>query len=189
MQLAMIRKLVMSKRILGEGKVVWTNFFLMLVKDYLGKDWKLYAALMDLEKVYDRDDREALWHALNICGVGGQLMEGMKAFYREANVCVKIDGELDNFEIGVGVRQGCVILPWLFNIFMDGCMREMKAKVGNIGARQAELSHLVSCCHSAVDTMLLAESEMELQRVVEKFHRVCSRTKLRVNAEKSKEKL
>ncbi len=28
----------------------------------------------------------------------------------------------------------CVMSPWLFNIFMDGCMREVKAKVGKIGA-------------------------------------------------------
>ncbi len=66
-------------------------------------------------------DREALWNVLKICGVGGQLMEGMKAFYREANACVKVDGKLD-FEIGVGIRQGCVMLPRLFNIFMDGCI-------------------------------------------------------------------
>ncbi len=29
----------------------------------------------------------------------------------------------------VGVRQGCVMSPWLFNVFMDGCMRKMKCKV------------------------------------------------------------
>ena len=28
-----------------------------------------------------------------------------------------------SFPIRVGVRQGCVMLPWLFNIVMDGCMR------------------------------------------------------------------
>lgn len=33
------------------------------------------------------------------------------------------------------MRQGCVMSPWLFNVFMDGCMREMKARIGNIGAR------------------------------------------------------
>ncbi len=35
----------------------------------------------------------------------------------------------------VGVRQGCVMSPWLFNVFMDGCMREMKCKVVNAGAK------------------------------------------------------
>ena len=51
------------------------------------------------------------------------------------NACVKVAGELsDCFAVGVGVRQGCVMSLWLFNIFMDGCMREMKAKVGKAGA-------------------------------------------------------
>ncbi len=39
---------------------------------------------------------------------------------------------------------------------------------------------------SADGTVLLAESERELQRVVDQFHSVCSRRKLRVNAGKSK---
>ncbi len=53
---------------------------------YLGKDKKLYVAFMDLEKAYDRVDREAL---LYIYGVGGQLLKGIQAFYREADACVK----------------------------------------------------------------------------------------------------
>ncbi len=65
---------------------------------------------MDLEKAYDRVDRNALLNVLKIYGVGGQLMEGIKAFYREANTCVKVDGELsDIFAIGVGVGHGCVV--------------------------------------------------------------------------------
>ncbi len=55
------------------------------VERYLGKDKKLYAAFMDLEKAYDRADREALWKVIRICGVAGQLLKGIQAFYREAN--------------------------------------------------------------------------------------------------------
>ncbi len=40
-----------------------------------------------------------------------------------------------SFKVEVGVRQGWVMLPWLFNIFMNGCMRKMKAKVRNKGAK------------------------------------------------------
>ena len=90
--------------------------------------------------------------------------------------------------IGVGVRQGCVMSPWLFNIFMDGCIREMKAKVGNVGARLKVngVGWSVVTCLFADDTVLLAESERELQRVVDEFYSVCVRRKLRVNGGKSK---
>ncbi len=62
------------------------------MEGYLGKDKKLYATIMDLEKAYDRDDREALWNVLRIYGVGGQLLKAIQAFYREANACVRVGG-------------------------------------------------------------------------------------------------
>ncbi len=75
-------------------------------------------------------------------------MEGIKAFYRKKNACVKVELS-DSFAIKVRMRQGCVMLPWLFNIFMDGCMREMKAKEGkNRCKTEAERSGLVSHCFS-----------------------------------------
>ncbi len=84
----------------------------MLVEEYLNKNMNLYAAFMDLEIAYDRVDREALWNDLKVYSVGGQLREGIKAFYRKANAYVKVDGELsDSFTIGMGVRQGCVMSP------------------------------------------------------------------------------
>ncbi len=82
---------------------------------------------------------------LKIYGVGGQLLKGIQAFYREANTCARVGGEFsENFEVEVGVRQGCVMSPWLFNIFMDGFMREMKCKVVNMGAK-LRLNGVVCC--------------------------------------------
>ncbi len=116
-------------------------------------------------------------------------MEGIKAFYREANACVKVDGDRsDSFAVGVGVRQGCVMSPWLFNIFMDGSMKEVIAKVGkaDAGLKLNGVDWSVTAFLFADDTVLLAESEKVIQRVVDQFHSVCSRRKLRVNAGKSK---
>ncbi len=68
--------------------------------------------------------------------MGGKLLSAIMSFYKEASSCVKISGETsEHFEIKVGVRQGCVMLPWLFNIYMDGVMREVKGKVGEVGVR------------------------------------------------------
>ncbi len=72
----------------------------------MGKDKKLYAAFMDLEKTYDRVNREALWSVLQIYDVGGQLLKGIQAFYREANACVRVGGEFsDSFALEVGVNN------------------------------------------------------------------------------------
>ena len=48
--------------------------------------------------------------------LGGLLWGVVKVFYREASVCVRVDGEVsETFSIGVGLRQGCVMSSWLFN--------------------------------------------------------------------------
>ncbi len=69
-------------------------------------------------------------------GVGGKLLEGVRSFYDNAIAFVRMNGELsESFSVEVGVRQGCVMSPWLFNIYMDGCIREMKVRVQDLGAR------------------------------------------------------
>ena len=134
-----------------------------MAEKYVSKGRKIYDAFMDLEKAYDRVDREGLWEVLRIYGVGGQLLNGMKAFYERVSACVKVDGETrESFEIKIGVRQGCVMSPWLFNIYMDGVVREMKAKIRQrkgakiqwVGKRWWMVASLF-----ADDTVLLAESE------------------------------
>ncbi len=70
----------------------------------MGEDKKLYGAFMDLEKAYDRVDREALWSVLCIYG---QLLKGIQAFYRGANGCVRVGGEFsESFAVEVGVMTG-----------------------------------------------------------------------------------
>ncbi len=67
-------------------------------------------------------------------------------------------------------------------------MREMKRKGVNIGAKlrlNGEDRFIVTCLF-ADDTVLLAESKGDLQRVVNEFYSVCKRRKLKVNAGKSK---
>ncbi len=109
--------------------------FCFLVEKYLEKDRKLFAAFVNLEKAYDRVDRKGLWDTLRVYGVGGQLLAGIKSFYKNASPSVWLNGELsESFKVEVGVRQGCVMSPWLFNIYMDECIREMKVGVQDLGA-------------------------------------------------------
>ena len=144
----------------------------------------------DLEKAYDNVDREGLWQVLRLYGIGGRLLNAVKSFYVESRACVRVrNSESDWFDVKVGLRQGCVMSPWLFNMYIDGVMREMTATVGEVGVEMVgengeewKLNQLLF----ADDTALVAESEEALQRLVGEFDRVCSRRKLRVNVGKSK---
>ncbi len=67
-------------------------------------------------------------------------------------------------------------------------MRKMKTKVRNEGAklRLNGQDWSVVTCLFADDTVFLAESEGDLQRLVNGFYSVCKKRKLKVNAGKSK---
>ena len=89
--------------------------------------------------------------------------------------------------VNVGLRQCCVMFPWLFNVYMDGVVREVKVRVLgkvldllNANGGRFEINQLVS----ADDTALVADSEKKLCRLVSEFGRVCER-KLRFNVGKS----
>ncbi len=64
------------------------------------------------------------------------MRRAVKGVKKVASACVKINGETsEHFEIKVGLRQGCVMSPWLLNIYMYDVMREMRGKVGEVGVR------------------------------------------------------
>ena len=93
------------------------------------------------------------------------------------------------FPVNIGLKQGCVISPWLFNVYMDRVVREVNVKVLGKGLEllianggRFEINQLLF----ADDTALVSDSEEKLCRLVSEFGRVCERRKLRVNVGKSK---
>ncbi len=57
---------------------------------YLTKGKKVFWAFMDLEKAYDRIDREGLWTVLRLYGLDGRLLKGVKSFYKNSRACVRV---------------------------------------------------------------------------------------------------
>ena len=91
---------------------------------------------MDLEKAYYRVDRDALWKVLRLYGVGGKLLKAVQSFYVGSKECVRIVNEVSEwFSVNVGVRQGCITSPWLFNLYLDGVVREVQARALGRGAQ------------------------------------------------------
>ena len=79
--------------------------------------------------------------------------------------------------------------PWLFNVYVDGVVREVNVRVLGKGFEllsvndgRFEINQLLF----ADDTALVANSEEKFCRLLSEFGRVCERRKLRVNVGKSK---
>ena len=87
----------------------------------------------------------------------------------------------NNNNNNVGLRQGSVMYPLLFNVYMDGVVREVNVRVLGKGLEvlsansgRFEINQLLF----ADDSALVAASEEKLCRLVSEFGRVCERRKL-----------
>ena len=74
---------------------------------------------------YDTIDRHGMWQMLRVDGVGIKLLKAVHSFYVDSRACVWEGNDVSEwFPVNVGLRQGCVISPWLFNVYMDGVVGE-----------------------------------------------------------------
>ena len=136
-----------------------------------GKD--VFWAFKDLEKAYDTIDRHGKWQMLRVSGVGGKLLKGVQSFYVDSRACVWVGNYVSEcFPVNVGFRQGCVMSPWLFNVYMDGVAREVNVRVLGKGLEllsanggRFEINQLLF----ADDTALVADSGENLCRLVSEF--------------------
>ena len=101
--------------------------------------------------------------------------------YREVKSCVMVDGEQTEwFETCMGVRQGCVLSPILYSIFINGFAKAMKESgVGGVPIGN-------NCCCFADDIVMFAESAEELQRMLEVLEVYCKKWRFETNVGKSK---
>ena len=68
-----------------------------------------------------------MWQMLGVYGVGGKLLKAVQSFYVDSRACVRVGNDVREWSpVNVGLRQGCVMSPWLFNLYMDGVVREVK---------------------------------------------------------------
>ena len=50
----------------------------------------------------------------------------MQSFYIDSRECVRVGNDVSEwFPVNAGLRQGCVMFPWLSNVYMDGVVREV----------------------------------------------------------------
>lgn len=79
----------------------------------------LFVAFINLSKAFDTVNREFLWNILLKFGCPKKFVNILRQFHEGMRSHVTIGGqESDPFKVRTGDRQGCVLAPVLFNIFL-----------------------------------------------------------------------
>ena len=81
------------------------------------KEWNtsLYTNFINLEKAFDNIHRDSLWSILRHHGIPSKLLNVIKRLYNDCNSQVICNAVLtDIFSATTGVKQGCIISPFLF---------------------------------------------------------------------------
>ena len=93
-------------------------------------------------------------------------------------------GTTDWFQIGKGVRQGCILSPCLLNFYAEYIMRNAGLEEAQAGIKIARRS--INNLRYTDDTTLMPESEEELKSLVMKVKEESENVGLKLNIEETK---
>ena len=86
----------------------------------------LHICFIDLQKAYDSVNRETLWRICRAYGLSDKMIKMIKLLYEGTRAEVRIDGDLStSIQMKTGIKQGCLLSPILFNVYIDFVMRNV----------------------------------------------------------------
>ena len=98
----------------------------------------IYFCFIDYGKAFDFVDHKKLWTILKEMGTPDHLTCLLRNSYADQEATVRTGHETtDWFQIGKGVRQGCMLLPCLFNLYVEYIMRNAGLEEAQAGIKIA----------------------------------------------------
>ena len=138
---------------------------------------------MDYDKAFDCVDHNKLWKILKQMGITDHLTCLLKNLYAGQEAMVRTGhGTTDWFQIGKGVRQGCMLSPCLFNLYSEYIMRNAGLDEAQAGLKIARRN--INNLRYANNTTLMAESEEELKSLLMKVKEESENIGLKLNVQK-----
>lgn len=144
-----------------------------------------YACFIDIQKAYDTVWHEGLKAKLRRYGIHGSMYAALCGLYADCESAIQLGERLgltDSFPIETGVRQGCVLSPMLYSLFLNDLARRLK-KMGDergIGVPVDNSGRLTLLLY-ADDIVLLSDSADGLQLLMQEVHEYSRQWRFSVN--------
>ena len=145
----------------------------------------IYFCFIDYAKAFDCVDRNKLWKILKEMGIPDHLTCLLRNLYTGQEAIVRTDyGTTDWFQIGKGVRQGCILSLCLFNLYAEYIMRNAGLEEAQAGIKTAGRN--INNLRYVDNTTLMAESEEELKSLLMKVKEENEKVGLKLNIQQTK---
>ena len=148
------------------------------------KGGKLFTCFVDLHKAFDTVPRVKLFYKLlTEYSIGGKYLKILQQMYQDSKVFIKLkNGLLQPFSTTIGVKQGCVFSPILFNLFIDKINNVFDASCAPVKLGDRDLS----CLLWADDLVIFSRTAEGLQSAINKTQLFYESLGLRINIKKTK---
>ena len=155
-----------------------------LISKYTKNNQKLFTCFIDLRKAFDTVWHPGLLSKLQNLSINGPFYNMIKSLYSDNAAQIIYKSQLTkSINPSIGVRQGCIISPSLFNVYINDLANSLTCP-------STDPVFLVdtplNCLMFADDIILISRSEKGLQKCLEKTSDYCKTWKLKVNHDKSK---
>ena len=144
----------------------------------------IYFCFIDYAKAFDCVDGNKLWKILKEMAIPDHLTCLLRNLYAGQEATARTGhGTTDWFQIGKGVRQGCILSPCLFNLYAEYIMRNAGLEETEAGIKIAGRN--INNLRYADDTTLTTESE-ELKSLLMKVKEESEKVGLKLNLQETK---
>ena len=144
----------------------------------------LYLTFLDLENAFGSTPFKLIWSILAQKGFSNNTIDLIKSIYKGNTTTIKTNGDItDEIAIQKGVRQGCPLSPFLFNLCIDPILRDISFNLREKGYKVGQ--HWVAARGYADDVVLISESRDGMESLLKEFVTYCKRVNIKVRPEKS----
>lgn len=141
---------------------------------------KTFAFFVDFSSAFDIIPRNSLFYKLCRLGLSSKIVRILRKLYENTHSRVWDGSSLsDSFKVSQGVRQGCLLSPVLFSLYLNDLPDCLPGGITVAGT-------VVKVLLYADDIVLLSDSPTDLQNMIDALYIYCVNWGLRINLDKSK---